>query len=230
MLRSRTSRRMSPFLDFRQQKCAGPLPASTSSLDTPLRRSWFAWRAKLKCATCDRLKSPQVPPPSAAPSTVTQFGDRVELDIFYVRKLDGENVMVLGFHQAAVLTGRTPEIAYEAFERVWLRPYGLPTLVAADPDGCFQGDFQNCLESHGTLVEHCPPDAHWKIAHVERQCLSPRSSRSWWTPFLRPRRLRWTCSSLPRSTPSTVWCSAGQVSFSSGFRESAPTSRRPLHG
>ena len=77
---------------------------------------------KLKCATCDRLKSPQAPPPSAAPS-----------------------------------------------ERVWLRPYGLPTLVAADPDGCFHGDFQRRLESHGTLVEHCPPHTHWKIAHVERQ-------------------------------------------------------------
>ena len=131
---------------------------------------------KLKCATCDRLKSPQAPPPAATMSTVTQFGDQVELDIFYVRKLDGENVMVLGivdvatrFHQAAVLSGRAPEIAYEAFERVWLRPFGLPVLVAADPDGCFQGDFQNRLESHGTLVEHCPPDAHWKIAHVERQ-------------------------------------------------------------
>ena len=71
--------------------------------------------------------------------------------------------MATRFHQAAVLSGRTPEIAYEAFERVWLRPYGLPTLVAADPDGC------NRLESHGTLVEHCPPHAHWKIAHVERQ-------------------------------------------------------------
>ena len=82
---------------------------------------------------------------------MTQFGDRVELDIFYVRKLDGERCSVdvaTRFHQAAVLSGRTPEIAYEAFERVWLRPYGLPTLVAADPDGCFQGDFQHCLESH----------------------------------------------------------------------------------
>ena len=108
--------------------------------------------------------------------SVTQFGDRVELDILHARKLDGENVMVPGmvdvatrFHQAAVLSGRAPKIACEAFERVWLRPYGLPTVVAADPDGCFQSDFQHRLESRGTLVEHCPPDAYWKIAHVERQ-------------------------------------------------------------
>ena len=131
---------------------------------------------KLKCATCDRLKSPQAPPPSAAPSTsVTQFGDGVELDIFYVRKLDSENVMVLGivdvatrFHQAAILQGRTPE-SDDSFEQVWLRPFGLPILVEADPDRCFQEYFQQRLESHSTIVEHCPPDAHWKIAHVERQ-------------------------------------------------------------
>ena len=127
--------------------------------------------------------------------------------------------MVLGmvdvatrFHQAAVLSGRTPEIAYEAFERVWLRPYGLPTLVAADPDGCFQGDFQNRLESHGTLVEHCPPEAHWNgrlpTWSARTPCCAP-SSRSWWTPFPRPRLQRWTCSSLRRSMPLTAWYLAG---------------------
>ena len=135
---------------------------------------------KLKCATCDRLKSPQAPPPSASPSSVTQFGDRVELDIFYVRKLDGEDVMVLGvvdvatrFHQAAVLSGRTPEIAYEAFERVWLRPYGLPVLVAADPDGCFQlpeppgvtWHFGGALPA-GCTLEDCPRRAPERLSEL----------------------------------------------------------------
>ncbi|CAE7938955.1 GIP [Symbiodinium necroappetens] len=131
---------------------------------------------RLKCATCDRLRGPQKPPPATATTRATQFGDRVEADVFYCRDLRGRSVIVLGvvdaatrLHQAAILSSRDPEVAYEALERVWLRPFGLMVELAVDPDGAFQGAFEERLRSHGVLVNYCAADAHWQIGQVERQ-------------------------------------------------------------
>ncbi|CAE7834550.1 RE1 [Symbiodinium sp. CCMP2592] len=131
---------------------------------------------RLNCATCARLKGPQPPPPASTTVTASQFGDRVEIDIFYLRDLTGKSCMVLGavdvatrFHQAAVLETRNPEEAYRALEMMWLRPFGLMVQLGADPDGTFQGTFEERLRSHGVLIDFCPADAHYKIAHVERQ-------------------------------------------------------------
>ncbi|CAE7209411.1 unnamed protein product [Symbiodinium sp. CCMP2592] len=131
---------------------------------------------RLNCATCARLKGPQPPPPASTTITASQFGDRVEIDIFYLRDLTGKSCMVLGavdvatrFHQAAVLETRNPEEAYRALETMWLRPFGLMVQLGADPDGTFQGTFEERLRSHGVLIDFCPADAHYKIAHVERQ-------------------------------------------------------------
>ena len=131
---------------------------------------------KLHCATCDRLKGPQAPKPATSTITATQFGDRVEADVFYVRDLQGKSCMILGavdvatrFHQAAVLKSRDPQDAYDALEMIWLRPFGLMVQIGLDPDTTFQGPFQERLRSHGVLVDYCPAEAHWKIGHVERQ-------------------------------------------------------------
>ncbi|CAE7350990.1 GIP [Symbiodinium sp. KB8] len=131
---------------------------------------------KLRCSTCERLRGPQQPPPATIVARATQFGDRVEADIFYTRDLRGRSVIVLGvvdaatrLHQAAILPSREPEEAYEALERIWLRPFGLMTQIVVDPDGTFQGAFEERLRSHGVLVSYCAADAHWQIGQVERQ-------------------------------------------------------------
>ncbi|CAE7284877.1 GIP, partial [Symbiodinium necroappetens] len=133
---------------------------------------------RLRCATCERLRGPQKPPPATATTRATQFGDRVEADVFYCRDLRGRSVIVLGVvdaatrlhqHQAAILPSRDPEVAYEALERIWLRPFGLMVELAVDPDGTFQGAFEERLRSHGVLVNYCAADAHWQIGQVERQ-------------------------------------------------------------
>ena len=84
--------------------------------------------------------------------------------------------MVLGvvdcatrLHQAAILPTRDPEDLYRALEQIWLRPFGLMVEIAVDPDGSFQGAFEERLRSHGVLVNFCPADAHWRIGQVERQ-------------------------------------------------------------
>ena len=131
---------------------------------------------KLRCATCSRLQGPQAPRPATATITATQFGDRVEADIFYIKDLKGRSCMVLGvvdvatrFHQAAILKSREPQDAYNALEMIWLRPFGLMVQIGVDPDTTFQGNFQERLRSHGVLVDYCAAEAHWQIGHVERQ-------------------------------------------------------------
>ena len=131
---------------------------------------------KLRCSTCLRLKGPQAPKPATATATASQFGDRVEVDIFYIRDLTGQSCMVLGavdvatrFHQAALLQSRDPQEAYDALDSMWLRPFGLMSQIGLDPDTTFQGPFQERLRSHGVQVDYCPAEAHWKIGHVERQ-------------------------------------------------------------
>ncbi|CAE7214367.1 GIP, partial [Symbiodinium sp. KB8] len=115
---------------------------------------------KLECATCSRLKGPQAPRPAASTITATQFGDRVEVDVFYLRDLQGRSCMVLG---------AVDSDAYEALEAMWLRPFGLMVQIGLDPDTTFQGAFQERLRSHGVMVDYCPAEAHWQIGQVERQ-------------------------------------------------------------
>ena len=131
---------------------------------------------KLECATCARLQGPQAPRPATTAITATQFGDRVEADVFYLRDLKGQSCMILGavdvatrFHQAAILPSRDPEDAYRALEAMWVRPFGLMVQIGLDPDTTFQGSFQEHLRSHGVMVDYCPAEAHWQIGHVERQ-------------------------------------------------------------
>ena len=52
---------------------------------------------------------------------------------------------------------------------MWLRPYGLPVLIRADPDGAYQGDFYHWLVEHGVEVNYCPAEGHWQIGGVERR-------------------------------------------------------------
>ena len=52
---------------------------------------------KLRCATCERLKPRQPPRPSGQPSIVVgQFGDELQMDVFYCRTLTSETFIVLG--------------------------------------------------------------------------------------------------------------------------------------
>ena len=131
---------------------------------------------KLKCSTCERLKGPQAPRPATATINAFQFGDRVEVDIFYLRDLQGRSCMILGavdvatrFHQAGFLRSREPQDAYDVLDNIWLKPFGLMTQIALDPDTTFQGAFQERLRSHGVMVDYCAAEAHWQIGHVERQ-------------------------------------------------------------
>ena len=132
---------------------------------------------KLRCATCERLKPKQAPRPSGQPSMVVgQFGDELQMDVFYCRTLTSQTFIVLGMvdratglQQAVIISDRSGDTVFEAFERAWLRPYGIPIHVSCDPDPSFRGNFQTRLAALGCMIQHCPPEAHHVIGMVERR-------------------------------------------------------------
>eukprot|EP00434_Breviolum_minutum_P010232 symbB.v1.2.009030.t1/scaffold568.1/size186168/6 len=132
---------------------------------------------KLRCSTCERLKPKQPPRPSTQPSMVVgQFGDELQMDIFYCKTLASETFMVLGMvdratglHQAIILPDRNSETTFDCFEKVWLRPFGLPIHLSCDPDKSFRGSFESRVQAMGCIIEHCPPEAHYVIGMVERR-------------------------------------------------------------
>ena len=134
-----------------------------------------AW--KLRCSTCERLKPKQPPRPTAQPSMVVgQFGDELQMDIFYCKTLASETFMVLGMvdratglHQAIILPDRNSETTFDCFEKVWLRPFGLPLHLSCDPDKSFRGSFESRVQAMGCIIQHCPPEAHYVIGMVERR-------------------------------------------------------------
>ena len=133
----------------------------------------------MSCATCERLKGPQQPKPASAntiSTTASQFNELIQGDFFYVRSCTGDAVQVLGladtatgFHQAAILRTKGAKETYDLLERVWLRPYGLPTRLLLDPDPLFQGEFDDRLATVNVHVDYCPAEAHWSIGMVERR-------------------------------------------------------------
>ena len=131
----------------------------------------------LQCSTCQRLQLPQHPRPSSLPSLEPrQFCDEVQSDIVYVRTATGEAVPVLGLvdvatnlHQATCLKVKNSESTFEAIEKTWLKPYGLPVKFRFDPDPLYQGHCKDRLEAMGITVEFCAPESHWQIAHIERR-------------------------------------------------------------
>ena len=98
----------------------------------------------LRCSTCLRTAPPQNARPAALPRYVGQFNDEVQIDIFWCRTLTSESYMVLGivdratgFHQADYLESKDSQKAFELIHRIWLKPYGLPYMIVADPDTAF---------------------------------------------------------------------------------------------
>ena len=132
---------------------------------------------KLRCATCERLRPKQPPRPSGKPSLVIgQFGDELQMDVFYCRTLRAETFVVLGMvdratglQQAIIMPDRSGDAAFQCLEQIWFRPYGLPVHISCDPDPTFRGSFQERVQALGILIEHCAPEAHHQIGMIERR-------------------------------------------------------------
>ena len=98
------------------------------------------------------------------------------MDIFYCKTLASETFIVLGMvdratglHQAIILPDRNSDTAFQCFEKIWLRPFGVPVHISCDPDKTFRGSFESRVQAMGCIIEHCPPEAHHVIGMIERR-------------------------------------------------------------
>ena len=133
----------------------------------------------LHCATCERLRPPQKARPSTMPQlamAVGQFGDQVQMDIFFTKTVDARTIPILGmidratgFHQGGLLPSRDSSEVFDLIHQIWLRPYGLPYRILADEDRAFLGDCRHRLESLGIILDFAPAEAHWVIGQIERR-------------------------------------------------------------
>ena len=129
--------------------------------------------ANLNCETCNRDKKPTKQRVSKLPR-LGQFGDELQMDIFYVNDVAQQTYPMLGMicvatwmHVAARVRSRDPDDVFWIFSTSWLRPFGLPKLILVDQDGCFQGNFEFRVTQLGIVQEAVPAEAHWKLGKIE---------------------------------------------------------------
>ena len=128
------------------------------------------------CGSCERTKPPPAPRPASIPHFMGQFGDRVQMDVVYVRDLSGTNHPLLGIadlatslHQAVRLYSRASAHVVDQFRKCWLMPFGYPLVCEVDADGAFEGEFRLHMEEAGVHLVVIPPEAHWRIGTIERK-------------------------------------------------------------
>jgi len=130
----------------------------------------------LHCDSCVRVKGPGRPEPSGVPHEVNwQFGDILQIDIFYTRDIRAANYIFLGIidecthlHMALRLNDRSPEEVTHQFTTFWARAFGFPLKIKADPDGSFRGSFESSMDEAGVYMDHIPAEAHHRIGLIER--------------------------------------------------------------
>lgn len=130
----------------------------------------------LQCGTCKRTSLPQHPRPAAVPVMAGQFGDRLQIDRFWIRDLRGDNHCFLGvvdlataYQQAGRVVGHGALEHYEVLRQIWLQPFGHPLVIEGDDDTRFAGEFKEMVEGAGTHLLIIPAEAHWRIGTIERK-------------------------------------------------------------
>eukprot|EP00438_Fugacium_kawagutii_P005300 Skav213865 [mRNA] locus=scaffold2366:336381:344444:- [translate_table: standard] len=141
-----------------------------------INSSVLACLEHMQCGTCKRTQLPQQPRPASVPTLTGQFGDRLQLDRFWVRDLTGQNHCLLGlvdlatnYQQAVRIDGGGAAQVYHALQQLWFRPFGHPLMVETDDDGNFAGDFKEKIEGTGIHLHIVPAEAHWRIGTIERK-------------------------------------------------------------
>lgn len=90
----------------------------------------------LVCGSCKRTTNPQPPRPAATPVLTGQFGERLQVDRFWIRDLQGDNHCFIGvvdmattFQQASRLEQFGSGYTYSVLQKMWFQPYGHPLVL-----------------------------------------------------------------------------------------------------
>ena len=137
----------------------------------------------LQCDSCLRTKGPTKPPPAGIPQEgYLQFGDAVQMDIFYVRDVRAQNFMFLGIidevthlHMAFHVASRNPLDVSARFQSCWVRSFGWPLKIKTDPDSAFRAQFESDMNEAGCFIDFVPPESHHKMGLIERHNATMRS-------------------------------------------------------
>ena len=137
----------------------------------------------LQCDSCLRTKGPTKPPPAGIPQEgYLQFGDAVQMDVFYVRDIKGQNYMFLGIidevthlRLAFHVPSRNPADISSRFQSCWVRSFGWPLRIKTDPDTAFRPQFESDMNEAGCFIDFVPPESHHKMGLIERHNATMRS-------------------------------------------------------
>ena len=112
---------------------------------------------------------------SRAQDVCLQFGGSLQIDVFYVRDIRSVNYVFLGIidgcshlHMALLLRDRSPEEVEFQFASHWVRSFGYPLQIKADPDGSSRGYFEASMDQAGVFLDFIPAEAHHRIGLIQR--------------------------------------------------------------
>ena len=67
-------------------------------------------------------------------------------------------------HMALLVRDRSPEEVEFQFASHWVRSFGYPLQIKADPDGSFRGYFEASMDQAGVFLDFIPAEARHRIA------------------------------------------------------------------
>ena len=128
---------------------------------------------RLKCATCERSKRPQVPRPTSF-KIIGAFNSKLCMDFVHLADANNDNYQFLhilepngSFNVFYPCPSREPEQVWDLFTLLWASWAGYPAKLWIDQDGAFAGEFLERMRAAGTQVDHPPAEAHWQTGQVE---------------------------------------------------------------
>ncbi|CAE7525074.1 RE2, partial [Symbiodinium sp. CCMP2456] len=133
----------------------------------------------MTCDVCAATGGPKIQRPSALPHML-DFGEILGIDIFYAHDASDVKHTFLSvadygttFHQVVRVDGQSAWDIEEAFNTLWITPYGAPKSVAVDLDGGLQTGLARLCDWHGIEIRSVAAQGHWQAGVVERQ-------QAWW--------------------------------------------------
>ena len=133
---------------------------------------------QFECEQCVRQKRP-IPHKQVTFPRTFSFNQYLGIDFFYISFMDKThaflNVICQGtnFQQVGMLTNYTggspsSRATWALFEELWIRPFGLPSVILSDQGSEFKELFERRLEQHGVLQVTSDGASPWQNGRCER--------------------------------------------------------------